>query len=31
MGPVVALFVLLPVILIIVGFLLGLIELTRPR
>jgi hypothetical protein len=31
MGPVVALFVLLPVILIIVGFLLGLFELTRPR
>jgi hypothetical protein len=31
MGPVVALFVLLSLILVIVGFLLGRFELTRPR
>jgi hypothetical protein len=31
MGRVVALFVLLPLILIIVAFLLGLFDLTRPR
>jgi hypothetical protein len=31
MGPVVALFVLLSLILVIVGFLLGRFKLTRPR